>query len=146
MGSIWSRVSHLRSIQLRTSFPSIWGPPLFERQDCLVDRVPCQSENSCRTFTRNLGTCSLVSGFSVSGSMCLSISVYQNGECTICPQVEALGLILSGRSDYSYEPTSKKMMIFFCNTTWSLYSLDSREKMAKQWILRLEKLLSWKNF
>ena len=41
--------------------------------------------------TLNLGTGSLVSGFSASGSVCLSFSVYQNGKHAVCPQAEPIG-------------------------------------------------------
>ena len=41
--------------------------------------------------TLNLGTSSLISGFSVSGSVCLSVSVYQNGEHALRPQAEPIG-------------------------------------------------------
>lgn len=79
--------------------PLFWGP-LHSRKGQLGS-FPFTEGPSGRAFgvgtvvglsTLHLGTGSLVSGISVSGSECLSVAVYRNGKRAVCHQAEPIGV------------------------------------------------------
>ena len=47
------------------------------------------------------------------------------------PGNSLLGRVLADWSTYAYKSMTKKKMIFYCNTAWLMYNLDSGE----HWLL-----------
>ena len=43
------------------------------------------------------------------------------------PENSPLGRVLASWSTYAYKPMTKKKIVFYCNTVWLMYNLDSRE-------------------
>lgn len=57
----------------------------------------------------------------------LVLSCYQ-GCSVLTLEGSPLGQILADWSMYSYNPMTKKELIFYCNTAWPMYTLDYEEK------------------
>ena len=77
-----------------------------------------------------VGICLRLSCFGV-------IKLIKKGNTPSILKDSPLGHILDKWAKHSYEPMTKKDMIYYCNRVWTQYMLGSEERWAPEWLTQL---------